>query len=173
VGRVALWGRVVEHEEGYRAQRAYPQMLYVLGPAGTAARLASRYGVEAYPATWEGLEEQAIHELAASPPPAFARSLRRLRLLRSVLSSPRLWKGSLGVGAAMMMYGVWGIYRSLRYGTSDFLTPLVFRILYASWIMAMLASIIGIPNLSVRGYEFELFVRSQRRDTPHAPGTAQ
>jgi hypothetical protein len=27
IGRVALWGRVIEHEHGYRAQFAYPQRL--------------------------------------------------------------------------------------------------------------------------------------------------
>jgi hypothetical protein len=30
LGRVALWGRVVEHEQGYRAQFAYPQRLRLI-----------------------------------------------------------------------------------------------------------------------------------------------
>jgi hypothetical protein len=30
LGRVALWGRVVEHELGYRAQLAYPQRLMIV-----------------------------------------------------------------------------------------------------------------------------------------------
>jgi hypothetical protein len=30
LGRVALWGRVVEHEHGYRAQYAYPQRLRLI-----------------------------------------------------------------------------------------------------------------------------------------------
>jgi len=30
LGRVALWGRVVEHEHGYRAQFAYPQRLRLI-----------------------------------------------------------------------------------------------------------------------------------------------
>ena len=30
LGRVALWGRVIEHEHGYRARFAYPQRLRLL-----------------------------------------------------------------------------------------------------------------------------------------------
>ncbi|MGZ8582407.1 MAG: hypothetical protein ACXWXG_03670 [Actinomycetota bacterium] len=30
LGRVALWGRVIEHEHGYRAQYAYPQRLRLI-----------------------------------------------------------------------------------------------------------------------------------------------
>ena len=30
LGRVALWGRVIEHEYGYRAQYAYPQRLRLI-----------------------------------------------------------------------------------------------------------------------------------------------
>ena len=30
LGRVALWGRVIEHEQGYRAQFAYPQRLRLI-----------------------------------------------------------------------------------------------------------------------------------------------
>jgi hypothetical protein len=47
VGRVSLWGRVVEHERGYRATRAYPFDLFL--PAqhrALAIPLAARYGVE-------------------------------------------------------------------------------------------------------------------------------
>ena len=47
VGQVSLWGRVVEHERGYRAELAYPYML-LLAPEHSelAARLASRYAVD-------------------------------------------------------------------------------------------------------------------------------
>ena len=46
LGRVALWGRVIEHELGYRAQFGYPQRLSLVcqfcfwqwGPTGSAAR---------------------------------------------------------------------------------------------------------------------------------------
>ena len=30
LGRVALWGRVIEHEHGYRARFAYPQRLRLI-----------------------------------------------------------------------------------------------------------------------------------------------
>ena len=30
LGRVALWGRVIEHEHGFRAQYAYPQRLRLI-----------------------------------------------------------------------------------------------------------------------------------------------
>lgn len=44
VGRVALWGRVVEHAQGWRAQFAYPQALFVPKPWVTkAARLLKAY----------------------------------------------------------------------------------------------------------------------------------
>jgi hypothetical protein len=46
VGQVALWGRVVEHEDGYRAQYAYPRELTVYGAAGDeAADIQEAYGI--------------------------------------------------------------------------------------------------------------------------------
>jgi hypothetical protein len=47
VGAVSLWGRVIEHTDGYRAQYAYPNRLAVVG--GTkqlAVDLGLAYGVE-------------------------------------------------------------------------------------------------------------------------------
>jgi hypothetical protein len=50
-GRVALWGKIVEHEDGYRASRAYPQVLYThnarMEPLVRA--LADLYGVDVTP----------------------------------------------------------------------------------------------------------------------------
>jgi hypothetical protein len=47
IGQVSLWGRVIEHERGFRAQFAYPYALF-LAPAQQRFRnpLATRYGVE-------------------------------------------------------------------------------------------------------------------------------
>lgn len=53
VGRVALWGTVVECERGYRASHAYPLSLYVVGHAVRGHRVSpadvadglGRYGV--------------------------------------------------------------------------------------------------------------------------------
>ena len=47
VGRVSLWGRVVAHRGGYRAQFAYPYELFLIdGDQGIARDLARRYAVE-------------------------------------------------------------------------------------------------------------------------------
>jgi hypothetical protein len=64
-GRVALWGRVIEHEHGYRAQRAYPAQLWVAAhlPIGVVDQLRTKYGVPivgTFPAGGEWVE----------PPPA-------------------------------------------------------------------------------------------------------
>ena len=54
VGRTKLWGRVVEHEAGWRAERAYPEAVYVPreqfdeAADDVAAHLAHRYGVPVY-----------------------------------------------------------------------------------------------------------------------------
>lgn len=53
VGKVELWGRIVRHEEGYRAQFAYPKKLVVVPPSAdhlaaaeaTARELAKGYGI--------------------------------------------------------------------------------------------------------------------------------
>jgi hypothetical protein len=57
IGQVALWGRVVAHERGWRAQYAYPYSLIVASTTtaisrtslqGHARELQSRYCVETY-----------------------------------------------------------------------------------------------------------------------------
>jgi hypothetical protein len=47
VGQVSLWGRVVEHERGYRAELAYPYALLLSpGQDHLAAPLARRYRID-------------------------------------------------------------------------------------------------------------------------------
>lgn len=47
IGRVSLWGRVIENTEGWRAQFAYPYDLFLLGSdARLAAELRGRYAVD-------------------------------------------------------------------------------------------------------------------------------
>ena len=47
IGRVSLWGHVVEHEAGYRAELAYPYELFLSpGHAHHAHALASAYAVD-------------------------------------------------------------------------------------------------------------------------------
>jgi hypothetical protein len=51
-GRVALWGRVIDHEAGYRAERAYPQVLYLTGEPRTdelIRNVADSYAIECVP----------------------------------------------------------------------------------------------------------------------------
>lgn len=47
IGRVSLWGRVVEHERGYRGQYAYPYDIFLIDGTHEIARsLAARYAVD-------------------------------------------------------------------------------------------------------------------------------
>ena len=50
-GRVALWGRVVDHELGYRAEYAYPQVLHLRGDRldESIRRLGDAYAIECIP----------------------------------------------------------------------------------------------------------------------------
>lgn len=53
LGRVRLWGRLVEAEHGWRAQYAYPADLTVFGAdEETAPALEAAYGVRAAAAPW-------------------------------------------------------------------------------------------------------------------------
>jgi len=51
-GRVALWGRVIDHAFGYRARYAYPQVLYLRGDRfdDVIRSAADRYAIECVPA---------------------------------------------------------------------------------------------------------------------------
>jgi hypothetical protein len=47
VRRVSLWGRVVEHERGYRGLYAYPYEIYMIdGTRHIARALAARYAID-------------------------------------------------------------------------------------------------------------------------------
>jgi hypothetical protein len=54
-GQVALWGRVVEHEHGYRGQFAYPVRLWLPEWLFDAcgSRLSEAYGIPVLP--WSGV----------------------------------------------------------------------------------------------------------------------
>ena len=46
-GRVSLWGRIVEHKHGYRAQFAYPLDLVLAGgDTALVDRLTTAYGID-------------------------------------------------------------------------------------------------------------------------------
>jgi hypothetical protein len=58
-GRVALWGRVIDHQSGYRAERAYPQVLYLTGKRKldeVIRQLANIYAIECLPANLKNAE---------------------------------------------------------------------------------------------------------------------
>ncbi|MDO8475041.1 MAG: hypothetical protein Q7W02_02400 [Candidatus Rokubacteria bacterium] len=64
VGQVALWGKIVEHERGWRASAAYPRHLYALTDDPMVAEtLRERYGI---PVEW-GEEANRLRRLL---PPA-------------------------------------------------------------------------------------------------------
>jgi hypothetical protein len=48
LGTVALWGRVIEHRGGWRAEFAYPQRIYAI-KADFAPAVASAYRIDAHP----------------------------------------------------------------------------------------------------------------------------
>lgn len=66
LGRVAFWGRVIEHELGYRAQYGYPQRLalvcqfcfWLWGPHGTRPAVVGWFARdELIPFCWQHLEQ--------------------------------------------------------------------------------------------------------------------
>lgn len=63
-GRIAIWGRVVEMEHGYRSQYAYPQVFYIepaakLERVALLRKLAAEYGCEVVP-----MPEVLVQEIA-------------------------------------------------------------------------------------------------------------
>ena len=62
-GRVALWGRVVEHERGWRGQRARPLELLLCGADDEVAReLVEAYGLPVTLAPWPQAEPEPLVE---------------------------------------------------------------------------------------------------------------
>ncbi len=80
IGRVSLWGSVVECEHGWRASRAYPERLYLLRRSEEEGSLAPR-------------EEVAVGLSAYGVP---------LQVLECDMDSPEAVVGALPVGAALI-----------------------------------------------------------------------
>lgn len=57
-GTVYLWGRVIEHEHGYRAEFAYPDVL-IVQEAALAQALRQTYGCETLVGEWRGFRSKA------------------------------------------------------------------------------------------------------------------
>lgn len=91
VGRVSLWGRVVECEHGWRGARAYPYALADEGGnSGLVSILAGRYGIDVIPAP---ADPEPLPGIMVGPParqPAPTRP-RRIR-------SHFVWPYAVGVG---------------------------------------------------------------------------
>lgn len=67
VGQIAMWGRVIQHERGWRSSHAYPKHLYVFSPdEAIAAALRDRYHV---PVTW-GADAEALKRFLPPVTPA-------------------------------------------------------------------------------------------------------
>jgi hypothetical protein len=62
-GRVALWGRVIEHERGWRGALAAPLDLFVCGSSAAAtSEVAAAYGVEASAVPWPQVDPEPLVE---------------------------------------------------------------------------------------------------------------
>jgi hypothetical protein len=154
VGRVALWGRVMEHEHGYRAEYAYPQALYVVGAERAARHLERLYHVEVYRCTWQDLERLAIEDLASSPPPRLPR-----RTLVWLAVVPSLLQGGLAFAVSEMAAG---LSRTLDWVAAP----------VAGWVLLWVAAVSLVPD--PWEYERRLVKRSRarsaRRPAPAADG---
>lgn len=93
-GQVALWGRVVECERGWRAQFAYPYAVTVHGPPELASAIRDLYAIDVEaaeplpPAPPEQEEPPAPSSLAAELEKAQADVRKALRLLGRPLPAP-------------------------------------------------------------------------------------
>lgn len=89
IGRVALWGTIVEHEHGYRAQYAYPlEFVYANGCDG--ASIAAVYGISfKEEASWTSVAR--YDELWLNPYQARFLSNSRWLQNRHYISRPRFW----------------------------------------------------------------------------------
>lgn len=74
-GTVSLWGRVIEHERGYRSARAYPRELWLVDdfrcgvPAQRALEVLRRYGVPVHLVGQAETDRALAAELAGVPMP--------------------------------------------------------------------------------------------------------
>ncbi len=97
IGRVSLWGSVVECERGWRASHAYPERLYlpIRGKVG-ATTMRIVHGLEGYGVPVDVLDvstrDEAVHEIAALErllPAAEPGSLEAVSVVHAV---PEFWR---------------------------------------------------------------------------------
>lgn len=75
VGRVALWGRLIEHEDGWRGQYGYPHDFVYAWPTALGPQLAAAYGV---PYQEDPSWKSAIRSVDSYPSPCATLSPSRL-----------------------------------------------------------------------------------------------
>ena len=73
IGQVYLWGRVIEHEHGYRAQFAYPKSLIIINESilAQAGWLSYKFGVPVDSIKLEKIEEEKFKVPPRWTPPRF------------------------------------------------------------------------------------------------------
>lgn len=88
LGSVALWGKVIEHEGGFRAQYAYPSALYFTPLTEERTRnLAASYNIVALPFEQLNISKQELEEI-------YRYLAIRLAAAGNVLTS---WQSTLGL----------------------------------------------------------------------------
>lgn len=93
-GRVSLWGRIVEHEAGYRAEFAYPYELTVYGSHDLANRVRGLYLVDVESASPDLLpkpdrDDDLEEEQTGSVAERLSSVAKEIRELSSVIQPPR------------------------------------------------------------------------------------
>jgi hypothetical protein len=116
VGCVALWGRVVEGERGWRASQGFPLLL--LSPsrvhAGLGRELAETYGVPVFffrpgPESLTRIGDERVRKLAAAvrrhadvPGPALGQRVAELTDAVTAVIAATRWARSIGVGIRIL-----------------------------------------------------------------------
>lgn len=132
VGRVALWGTLVEHEAGFRAQFAYPSEFYATqNNHERVSQLAARYGVSVGDLSSVQAQAQRADEQAKVAALALTRPLRKAEL------SEALRNMALPVVATMCWLAAFQMGTSWK-GLAGFLAISAFGLATTFIIMAML-----------------------------------
>jgi hypothetical protein len=77
-GRVSLWGRIVEHVDGWRAEYAYPYEVTVFGSPALANQVRSVYGIDVEARSIDDLPSPPDDDEIDDPPVTSAVEVRKL-----------------------------------------------------------------------------------------------
>lgn len=112
-GSVKLWGRIIEHETGYRAEFAYPFELRCNNPR-LAARLKYLYGV---PCAVEAITASSGYTAAMQPMSSASQIQQILQQQNTYLTSGTI--GLVGGGASTAASYVRGIWSTASLSSGD------------------------------------------------------